>query len=185
MKRWQIASLALGMTCLMLAACSGAPAAEPENPERLDHTSHIVTMDFVIDALQKPDEWVLIDTRTAEEFNGESRLPNAFGTGRIKGAVNVDKNLAFNSDGERLAKEELVKLYDFIGNKKVVVYCHGGARSKDILEILLDLDFDAWHYDGSWIDWSKAASIADGGPDEVVLNLTEDWTDNEAVIEVP
>ena len=186
MKRWQTVFLVLIITGSLLTACSGKPAAEPvDDGNNPDHAEHIVAIDKVIEALQNPSDWVVIDTRTAEEFNGESRLPNAFGTGRIKGAVNVDKNLAFDSDGERLPNDELVKLYDFIGGKKVIVYCHGGARSKDIWDILTDLGYEVCHYDDSWIDWSKAASVAEGGSDSVVLGLTEKWTDNEGVIEVP
>ena len=186
MKRWQTVFLVLIIISSLLTSCSdtsgGKSSDDGNNP---NHAAHIVAIDKVIDALQNPDAWVVIDARTAEEFNGESRLPNAFGVGRLKGAVNVDKNLAFDSDGERLTKDELVKLYEFIGGKKVIVYCHGGARSKDIWEILANLGFDVWHYDGSWIDWSRAASVAEGSSDDVVLGLTEKWTDNEGVIEVP
>ena len=186
MKRWLAVFLVLIIVGSLLAACSSkTPAVTPEDVNSPDHAEHIVTIDKVIEALQNPDDWVVIDVRTAEEFNGESRLPNAFGTGRLKGAVNVDKNLAFDADGKRLTNDELVKLYDFIGDKKVIAYCHGGARSKDIWEILTDLGFDTWHYDDSWIDWSRAASVAEGGSDDVVLGLTEKWTDNEGVIEVP
>ena len=185
MKRLLSVFLVLIVISSLLAACSGKPAAEPEEGNSPDHAAHIVTIDKVIEALQNPDEWVVIDVRTAEEFNGESRLPNAFGTGRLKGAVNVDKNLAFDADGERLPNDELVELYKFIGGKNVIVYCHGGARSKDIWDILTDLGYDVCHYDDSWIDWSRAASVAEGGSDDVVLGLTEKWTDNEGVIEVP
>jgi thiosulfate/3-mercaptopyruvate sulfurtransferase len=187
MKRWQTVFLVLIITGSLLTACSGSPAepASPNVPENSDdpyHVEHVVTIDKAIDALQDPDEWVVLDVRTAEEFVGESRLPNAFGTGRLKGAVNVDKELAFDSEGELLGRDELIQLYEFIGDKKVIVYCHGGARAKIIWGVLDGLGFDAWHYAGSWIDWSKEASIADGGPNEVVLDLTEAWTDNEGEI---
>ena len=186
MKRWQTVFLVLIIMGSLLAACSNNSGGEPvDEGNNLNHIEYIVTIDSVIEALQNPDEWIVIDVRTAEEFNGESRLPNAYGTGRLKGAVNVDKNLAFDSDGERLANDELAQLYGFIGDKKAIVYCHGGARSKDIWYILADLGYDVWHYDDSWIDWSRAASTAEGGPNDVVLGLTDKWTDNEGVIEVP
>ena len=185
MKRWQTVFLALIIVSSLLVACSDKSGGDTDVSNDSDHTAYIVMIDKVIDALNNPDEWVVIDTRSAEEFNGDSRLPNAYGTGRLKGAVNVDKNAAFDSDGERLSNDELVELYKFIGSKKAIVYCHGGARSKDIWEILANLGYDVWHYDDSWIDWSRAASVAEGGSDEVVLGLTEKWTDNEGVIEVP
>jgi thiosulfate/3-mercaptopyruvate sulfurtransferase len=158
---------------------ASSPSVDAEPPE---DKSHLVTIDAVIEALRNPDDWVVIDVRTPEEFNGETRLPNAYGSGRLKGAVNVNKDLAFSSEGELLARDELVKLYEFIGDRKAIVYCHGGARSDVIWKVLTDLGFDALHYNGSWIDWSRAASIASGSPNDVVLDLTEEWTDNKGEI---
>ena len=193
MKQFKTLFLMLIAMALLLAACSSAPppqgASEPPPPpnepadEEPEDDAKTATIDIVIEALQNPDDWVVIDVRTAEEFSGESRLPNAFGSGRLKGAVNVDRELAFDSDGELLAREELLELYDFVGDKKVIVYCHGGARSAIIWEVLTELGIDALHYSGSWVDWSWAASVANDDPSELVLSLTEEWTDNEGVIE--
>jgi 3-mercaptopyruvate sulfurtransferase SseA len=188
MKRWLIISLILITLISMLAACNDSPSESPspnvtDNGDDSHSTAHIVTIDKAIEALQNPDEWIVIDVRTPEEFNGESRLPNAFGTGRLKGAVNVARELAFDSDGELLEREELLKLYEFIGDKNVILYCHGGRRSETIWDVLNDLGFEAWNYEGSWIDWSGEASIANGGANAVVLELTEAWTDNEGEIE--
>jgi thiosulfate/3-mercaptopyruvate sulfurtransferase len=188
MKRLLITSLILIATISLITACSGGSTESPlqnvpDNGDDSNHAEYIVTIDKTIEALQNPDDWMVIDVRTPEEYNGESYLPNAFGTGRIKGAVNIDSALVFDSDGELLEREELLKLYEIIGDKKVIVYCHGGRRSETIWAILNDLGFAVWHYDDSWIDWSREASIAEGGSNEVVLNLTETWIDNEGVIE--
>ena len=184
MKRWYIVFLILIITAL-LAACSGSPATDGEpsmSEEDPNDPANVVTIDIVIEALQNPDDWVVIDVRTPEEYNGESRLPNAFGSGRIKGAVNVNRELIFDSDGELLPRDEIAELYEFIDGRKAIVYCHGGTRSAFIWSILTDLGFDVLNYSGSWVDWSRAASIADGNPNEAALGLTEAWFDNEEEI---
>ena len=188
--------LLIAALILLLAACDGsqedAPptgqaraAFVPTHEDASDYPGYaasIVTIDDVIEALQSNDEWVVIDVRRPEEFSGESRLPNAFGSGRLKGSVNVDRELVFDSAGEFLPVEDLVVLYDFIGERKAVVYCHGGVRSAFIWTILTDIGVDAYHYDGSWVEWSWAASVASDYPGDIVLSLTEEWTDNEGEI---
>ena len=171
---------------ILIAACTttypetednnGFEAAPTENPDQ------IVGIYDVIYALQNPDEWVVVDVRTVEEFNGKSQLPNAYGSGRISGAINVDRESVTDADGNVLSREELMALFDFIGNRKVIVYCHGGIRSAFVKQVLTDIGFYAFNYVGSWIDWSRAASVANGGPNAVVLSLTEAWTDNEGEI---
>ena len=171
---------------VLITAVFVACTAESEPP---DYTSYdeqpvrIVGIYFVTHAIQNPAEWVVIDVRTPEEFNGDSRLPNAFGTGRIKGAVNVDRELVFDASGEILDEESLMELYYFIGDRHVIVYCHGGVRSDFIMGILLDLGFHVFNYEGSWIDWSRAASTGYGTVNELVLSLTENWVDNGGVIQ--
>ena len=66
-----------------------------------------------------------------------------------------------------------------------IAFCgHGGSGKTTLADTILnDLGFDVLNYSGSWIDWSTAATIANGNPNELVLSLTEEWTDNEAVIE--
>ncbi|MCL2046470.1 MAG: rhodanese-like domain-containing protein [Oscillospiraceae bacterium] len=155
----------------------GLAIDDPNNPVNM------VDLDFVIEALQNPDEWVVIDVRTPEEFNGESRLPNAYGSGRIKGAINVNRELVYDARGEIRPQDELMELYEFIGDKKAIVYCHGGVRSAFVWSILYDLGFEVKNYSGSWIDWSTAATVANGEANALVLEFTEVWTDNKGIIE--
>ena len=178
--------LMISLSLVFMAACTGtyrvAEDNDGEGTALYERTEDIADINDVIYALQNPDEWVVIDVRTTEEFNGESMLPNAYGTGRISGAVNVNRESVTDANGNVLPHTELMTLFDFIGDRKVIVYCHGGIRSAFVWQVLTDMGFDAFNYFGSWIDWSKAASVADGGPNETVLNLTEAWTDNEGEI---
>ena len=200
MKRLYFVLAILVISALLLAACSGTSGSQGSSSEEPESSSaptgsggaengasdtpvNIIEIDVVIEALQNPDEWVVIDVRTEEEYEGRTRLPNAYGSGRIKGAVNVDREQVFDSDGELLPLDDLASLYEFIGSRKPIVYCHGGVRSALIRDILVELGYETYHYNGSWIDWSWAASIANEQHSDVVLNLTEEWTDNEGEIE--
>ena len=150
------------------------------NPSAYD-----ATIDTVIEALQNPGEWVVIDVRETDEYNGgrTSSSGGAFGTGRLKGAVHInwERNLDPQdaSSGILLSREQLMDLYSFIGDRKVIVYCQGGVRSSYTWIVLKELGFDVLNYDGSWIEWSYAASTASDYPNkDVVLSLTEEWNDN-------
>ena len=148
-----------------------------------DPPSFNASIELVIEAAQNPDEWVLIDTRTAGQFAGTDREGMAYGTGRIKGAVHVDWEDNFDSDGLMLPHDELMALYSFIGDRKVIVYCQGGVRSAYTWIVLRDLGFETvLNFDGSWIHWSWAASDFSDFPSDVILGLTEAWTDNNGKI---
>jgi len=45
--------------------------------------------------------------------------------------------------------------------------------------VLTDLGFDARNYNGGWIEFSYAASVASDFPNDVILTLVEEWEDNE------
>ena len=107
MKRRKTLFLILAIIAPLLAACtvtppgetaptnppssSGSPNGERSTEDDPDDPANIAEIELVIEALQNPDDWVVIDVRTPEEYNGESRLPNAYGSGRLKGAVNVNR----------------------------------------------------------------------------------------------
>ncbi|MCL2391241.1 MAG: rhodanese-like domain-containing protein [Oscillospiraceae bacterium] len=150
-----------------------------------DPSVNNVTIYQVIEAAQNPDEWVIIDTRSDGEYNGErvGASSGGFGTGRIKGAVHVEWARAYDNDGLRLPEAQLRELYGFIGDRNAIVFCQGGIRSSYTWILLRDLGFNVWNYDGSWIEWSYAASTAGNFADRaLVLELTELWSDNGGVI---
>ena len=167
---------------VLIAGCGGAgPGAAGSGPQ-VAAPGEIADIDDVIGALQNPETWVVIDVRTHEEWSGETRLPNAFGSGRIKGTINVDRWALTCDEDNLISQEEILEMFSFIGSRKVIVYCHAGLRSAFVQAVLLDLGFHVYNYEGSWVDWSRAASVAEGGPNSIVLSYTEVWTDNEGVI---
>ena len=147
-----------------------------------DPASFNVTVPQVVEALQNPTEWVVIDTRTLAEFNGTSRESGAYGTGRLRGAVFMNWEDVFDSDGLLLPEDQLRSMFAFIGDRNVIVYCQGGVRSAYTWIVLRDLGFNVYNFDGSWIHWSWAASDFSDFPSDVILELTEEWTDNNGKI---
>lgn len=142
----------------------------------------------VRDALLNPGEWVVIDTRTKEEYDGRrtGNSSGAFGTGRLKGVVHINWADAVDSSTQLLKpKAELEKLYgSVIKGKKVITYCQSGVRSAYTWLVLTEVlgAKEVYNYDGSWIEWSYAASEASGNRHEDILKLTEEWSDNKKPI---
>ena len=183
---------------------AGYPTASPVSlvaePIKTDYRAveyRISQMDAdieqLINALENPEEWVVIDSRSLDEYDGKQTGSSrgAFGSGRIHGTVHIDWANALNSTDTLLRTlEELNAIYgDVIDGKKVIVFCQSGVRSAHTW-LVLTYGLGAknvYNYDGSWIEWSFAASSASAGQlDEElrakVLSLTEEWSDNGGAI---
>jgi len=144
-----------------------------------DPSFNNASIDMVIEALQNPNEWVVIDTRADNEYSGERGGSGAYGSGRMMGAVHIEWTRSNDADEMLLPEAQLRDLYGFIGDRKVIVYCLGGVRSSYTWMVLRDLGYDVWNYVGSWTEWSYAASSASNyAKQDVVLSLTELWKDN-------
>lgn len=149
------------------------------------------SIEDVVNALENPDEWVVIDTRSTGEYNGEKTGSSggAFGTGALKGAIHIGWEQALNEDKTLKSVEELTAIYgDIIEGKNVITFCQSGVRSSHTQIILLEMlgATDVHNYDGSWIEWSYAASEASTDVDAdlkaKVLSLTDKWEDNKKEI---
>jgi len=142
----------------------------------------------VRDALRNPGEWVVIDTRTKDEYDGKrtGNSSGAFGTGRLKGVVFINWIDAVDPDTQLLKpKADLEKIYgDVIRGKKVITYCQSGVRSAHTWLALTEAlgASEVYNYDGSWVEWSFAASEASGNRYADILELTEEWRDNKKPI---
>ncbi len=121
----------------------------------------------VIMALDNPDEWVVIDTRSVKEQNGEKTgsSAGAYGTGGLEGSLNIEWKNALNKNHTLKSKEELQEIYKDINGRKVITFCQSGVRSahtQAVLKEILDIE-DVYNYDGSWIELSYIASDASKG----------------------
>ncbi|MGF1769385.1 sulfurtransferase [Enterovibrio makurazakiensis] len=127
-------------------------------PAPQEEVNGLATLDMVLDA-QSSEDWVILDTRGAKEFDGSTTVGGAFGPGTIPGSVHINWTQALNEDSTLKSAEELQALYgDVIKGKKVIAYCQSGVRSAHtqmVLEEVLGAE-DIYNYDGSWIEYSYA-----------------------------
>lgn len=125
------------------------------------NSEYLVTMDYVLNNLENPDI-VLLDVRSAEEYNGTDIRADR--GGHIPGAVNVDWSEAMNPDGTLKSADMLRKLYESRGvtpDKKIITYCSSGVRaafSWFVLKELLGYP-DVTLYDGSWDEWGNTPIV--------------------------
>ncbi|WP_407330741.1 sulfurtransferase [Enterovibrio sp. 27052020O] len=133
-------------------------ASNYEAPAPQYEADALATLEMVL-AAQSSDEWVILDTRGTQEFDGSTTVSGAFGPGTIPGSVHINWTKALNEDSTLKSAEELAALYgDVIKGKKVIAYCQSGVRSAHtqmVLEEVLGAD-GIYNYDGSWIEYSYA-----------------------------
>ncbi|MGU3812806.1 sulfurtransferase [Vibrio diabolicus] len=124
----------------------------------LRKNNRLATLDMVI-AAQNDPEWIILDTRSEEEFRGERSISGAYGVGAIPNSVHINWTKALNEDTSLRSKAELEAIYgDIIQGRKVIVYCHSGVRSAHTTMVLSDIlnVKSVYNYDGSWIEYSHA-----------------------------
>ena len=139
-------------------------------------------------ALENPNEWIIIDTRSRGEFDGErtGSSSGAFGTGRLANSVFINWNAAVDPETRLLRpKSELEKIYaDVLDGRKIAVFCQSGVRSAHtwlVLTEIFGID-NVYNYEGSWIELSYAASQFSDFDGTRVLSHLEFWTDNNGEI---
>jgi|GEM_PF-610479 len=147
-----------------------------------------VNINQVVHALNNPREWVVIDTRSADEFNGRpsGSSRGAYGMGRLVGSVHIEWVTVNAADRTLRPRAEIAATFaEVIRGRRVIVFCQSGVRSSHTQMVLTDVlgHADVYNYDGSWVEWSFVAS--EFGATHVpvalrqqVLTLTEQWTDN-------
>ncbi len=159
--------------------------------ESYDVDEYNVDVEEFIAALDNPSEWVIIDTRSVKEQNGEKTgsSAGAYGTGGVKNSLKIEWKQAVNKDQTLKSEAELKELYKDIKGRKVITFCQSGVRSahtQAVLKEILDID-DVYNYDGSWIELSYIASEASDGivdkklKEDVKKHLSN-WKDNEEPI---
>ena len=104
-------------------------------------------------------DFILVDTRTDEEFIGWQLYNEARG-GHITGAVHLPYEWLYNSDKSILSYADLKSLFDERGitaDKEVVGYCTAGIRSGFLYFLGRLMGFPrVANYDASIWDWAAA-----------------------------
>ena len=122
----------------------------------------IRTKDQVLKKLDDPNV-VLLDSRSALEFNGQKRL--AARGGHIPGAVNLDwievTDPARNH--QLLDEDKLLVTYHGLGvvpEKEIIPYCQTHRRSSHAYIVLKHLGYKNVHaYAGSWSEWGNLSDV--------------------------
>lgn len=124
--------------------------------------------DEVLSVVEGEASGVLIDIRSAAEYNGEIFAPEgvqelAVRAGHIPGAVNVPWGQNVNQDGTFKSVEELRELYAGLGidgSTPITTYCRIGERAALTWFVLHDLlGYDVSLYDGSWTEWGNSVGV--------------------------
>lgn len=144
---------------------SGKSYPESELQLTDERTQYIAGKDEVVKAIDS-DEYVIVDTRSHEEFIGEMIKTPAPKGGRIPGAVHLDWGNLVDFENQRKIKSTKDLRYELeqrgvTSDKSIIVYCHSGTRSSHTFMLLSEvLKYpEVKNYDGSWIEWSQDESL--------------------------
>ena len=85
------------------------------------------------------EDVLFLDVRTSQEFNYD---------GSIKNALLIPVNVL----------EKKIKLLEYYRDKKIIVYCRSGRRSRLATELLKKNNFNAINLDGGYLAWEKYSS---------------------------
>ncbi|QGA69359.1 sulfurtransferase [Sulfolobus sp. E11-6] len=123
---------------------------------------------LVWELLSKLKEFVLIDSRSKEEYEGlttappEHKCEQTQMSGHIPGAKNVPWTVLLNEDETMKSREELERIFSWLNKEdKIVVYCRTGARASVVWYALKEvLGFKLVRlYDGSWVEYGNMVGV--------------------------
>jgi 3-mercaptopyruvate sulfurtransferase SseA len=94
---------------------------------------------------------LVLDVRSAAEFDGSVAAPCDPRGGHIPGARHLDVVELANAS----SLDEIRALVGQPEGVEVVAYCHSGSRSELAAQILRAAGYAARNYRGSWHEWSR------------------------------
>ena len=102
-----------------------------------------------------PGDSILLDTRTAEEFDGNVEMDHR--PGHVPGAVNLPHADTAGADGNLLIDEfelrERLAIVGIANNDSVIAYCRSGVRASVAWLAMRQNGYDVRLYDGSYAEW--------------------------------
>jgi len=111
-----------------------------------------------LDEVSKAEGLQLVDTRTVDEYNGQSEADDK--PGHIPGAVSVVWQEMVGEDGMLICSEEkALRIFEAASIKPsdpVVTYCKIGARAAVGYLAFKRLGYDVRLFDGSYAEWEKS-----------------------------
>lgn len=139
---------------------SGGEAKTPQESNYIAEQWNwpMVSMDEVAQHA-KTNEWVVVDVRAEERFNGENE-PIDLIAGHIPGAINIPFKSNFKSGYEFLSPADLKKKYqEVLGTtdaQHMIVHCGSGVTACHTILAMAQAQMDLPNlYVGSWSEWSR------------------------------
>ncbi len=135
----------------------------------------------VLAVAKREQDAVLVDIRSADEYNGKIFAPNgvpelAVRAGHVPGAVNVTWSKLVAEDGTFKSVDELKAIYQAVGvdgSKPIITYCRIGERSSHSWFALSKLlGYDVRNYDGSWTEYGNSVGAPISNPAGTVWGRT-------------
>ena len=106
----------------------------------------------------RPDRFMLIDARPADQFHGTVAGRQVARSGHIPTAGNVPWKANVDANGALRTVADLRALYTSVGvtqDEPVVVYCRSGVEATMPYFVLRSLGYNVALYDGSFTEWSR------------------------------
>ncbi|MCC6278644.1 MAG: hypothetical protein IT289_12080 [Oligoflexia bacterium] len=128
-----------------------APIWKPEVKSSL----RITTKELQALLTQKRADYVLIDVRSRDEYDGKGEDAVAR-MGRLPGAINIPWTEFVSAQGVPVNKDEARHLLTSRGadlSKRLIFYCASGLRAAYATNAALEADLDATNYDGGLKEW--------------------------------
>ncbi len=105
---------------------------------------------------------VIVDARSAEEYNGTATSTTLTRKGHIPGAVNIEYKQMMDAKGMIKPAAELQKIFDAAGvtkNKEVILYCESSVRAGiEFLVLSSILKYpNVKVYDGAFLQWQSVS----------------------------
>jgi len=121
---------------------------------------YLATMSTVKGAINNKD-YVIIDARTPEEFNGTNET--SIRLGYIPSAININYVNMLDAKGELKPNDELAKIFADAGatkDKTIIVYCRTSVRAGiEFFTLKSALDYpNVMVYDGAFSEWQSDSS---------------------------
>jgi len=120
-----------------------------------------ITDEALLSNITSTSNFLLLDTRSTDEYSGKRQKKGATSGGRIPGAIQVEwvENVNFDETGKFKPYEQLGTIYDSLilsQDQEIVTYCQTGVRSSLTYFVLTELlgYENVKNYDGSWSEWS-------------------------------
>ena len=128
----------------------------PVSPEPKSLSPHLnPSVRATISDLVEPGETKLLDTRSPEEFRGETEMEHR--PGHIPGAVNLSHSEMAGADGKLLIEPDLLRrrlaAAGITPSDPVVAYCRTGVRASLAYLSMRHAGYNVRLYDGSYAEW--------------------------------